>query len=514
MNGQKTVSYEHLIVQGNKERILVILNHGRHLGIRSDAIEELSVLSANLNVFHVKVDSSNHSEMKEWLKMHGFSVWNDHYVEYRNIPDDALLHEQYSLELVEAFEAWKFSTGGWDSGNRRPVCAILDDGFDITHEDLFNNIFTNPDEIPNNGIDDDNNGYIDDYYGVNIRFPNQEHIVSEHGTNVMGVLGAEGNNGLGIAGITWNTLLLPVSGIRTEGDIIRAYDYLYKMRKKYNDTEGKEGAYIVVTNFSGGLENAFGEDHPIWCNMYDLLGSVGILSFSAVTNKNIDIDKIGDMPTTCTSPYIIKVTISDEHGKRTISGRSKTYVDLAAPGINILTTFSGDTYKNFSGTSASAPHVAGLACILYTLECELFYNMTLSNPDLAAFTIKNIILGSVKKESSFQDNTTTGGLVNMKNAISHFGSLCQENVGKLAIQSISTAGNEIIVEYITDEDSQHTASIFTLGGHKVREFPFIPVQFGQRIIRIPFLDLNTGIYIFSLRNGRKNEIASKKIFIR
>ena len=511
-SGQKSIVPDKLIIQGNPILISGLLQERSSSFGRSISQYILLPLSEDLNVYHLLVDSLELEEVKEFLEYQGITVQYDHLIEYRNIPNDAKLGEQYALTMIGAFDAWTHGTGGLDIGNRAPVCAVIDDGFDIYHEDLFNNIYANNDEIPNNGIDDDDNGFIDDYYGVNISFSHQEHPIREHGTNVMGILGAEGDNSIGIAGVTWKTQLMPVSGIRTEGDIIRAYDYLYRMRKKYNETQGDQGAYIVVTNFSGGLENAFAENHQIWCNMYDLLGSVGILSISAVTNKNIDIDKIGDMPTTCMSRYLIKVSNADANGKRALSGKSKIFVDLSAPGVNILTTFTDDQYLNFSGTSAAAPHVAGLASIIYSLECETFYQMTISDPDLAAFTVKNIILGSVVKEPSFRDHTSTGGVLNMNNAIRDFGLLCRGTTGELNIDKVTYVNNDVVVDYTTDNDKDHTLYLYNLSGQKMKEITFTPVQFGNRVVILPSIHLATGIYVLSIYNQK--EFSSQKIFIR
>ena len=182
------------------------------------------------------------------------------------------------------------------------VVAVLDDGIDVNHEDLMGNIFINNKEIPNDKIDNDGNGYIDDYKGYNIDLGNGTAVAQNHGTGVSGIIGAIGNNQLGISGINWKIKILPIFGVNQLDEIIMAYSYVLKMKRLYLSSKGDKGAFVVVTNYSGGISKAWGDVEPYkqWCAMYDLLGAEGILSVGATDNEPINVDVIGDMPSTCT----------------------------------------------------------------------------------------------------------------------------------------------------------------------------------------------------------------------
>jgi subtilisin family serine protease len=171
------------------------------------------------------------------------------------------------------------------------VIAVVDDGYDFDHVDLVQNIWHNRDEIPGDQIDNDGNGYIDDYKGLNVLTGKDDHPKHQHGTQVCGVLGAKGNNALGVTGINWNVKLMLISNAGYESEVIEAYQYALDMRKKYDDTDGAEGAFVVATNLSGGIDFEFAQDHPLWCEMYDKLGVAGILSVAAAPNHSISVDE-------------------------------------------------------------------------------------------------------------------------------------------------------------------------------------------------------------------------------
>lgn len=173
---------------------------------------------------------------------------------------------------------------------------------------MIDNIWYNRRETPNNGIDDDNNGYVDDYRGYDVRFGgNAAGNLGFHGTAVNGIIGARGNNDIGI-GVNWNVKLMNFSNVATDAEIVTAYEYAAKMRRRYNQTNGREGAFVVATNASFGKDFEQAVDHPLWCAAYDSLGVVGVLSAAATINKNVDVDAQGDMPSTCSSEYLLVVT--------------------------------------------------------------------------------------------------------------------------------------------------------------------------------------------------------------
>ena len=200
-------------------------------------------------------------------------------------------------------DAWdNYTTGGTSALGDEIVIAIIDDGFDLDHEDL--NFWQNDNEIPN-GVDDDNNGYIDDFEGWNAYNQTGNIPADDHGTHVSGIAAALGNNGKGISGVNWNTQVMPIAGSSdNEAIVIEAYSYVLEMCARYNETNGQEGAFVVVTNASFGVNQGDPDDFPIWCGLYDELGSEGILNCAATANHNWNIDQVGDVPTACTSNFL------------------------------------------------------------------------------------------------------------------------------------------------------------------------------------------------------------------
>ena len=180
------------------------------------------------------------------------------------IPDDPYFEDQWGSVVMQLPQAWEeFGTGGLTVTGDTIVVAVIDDGFYLEHEDLKTNFWKNYKEIPGNGIDDDDNGYIDDFDGWNAynhsgNMPSSTYYI-QHGTSVTGVISGVGNNGIGICGINWNVKLMPVAGSSENEDadeatIVEAYGYALEMRARYNETDGAEGAFIVSTNSSFGVD--------------------------------------------------------------------------------------------------------------------------------------------------------------------------------------------------------------------------------------------------------------------
>jgi hypothetical protein len=141
----------------------------------------------------------------------------------RNIPDDTQFDQQWSLNNtgqsggtidadIDAIEAWDISTGGVTPLGDTIVVAIVDGGMLLTHADLIPNLWTNLGEIAGNGIDDDNNGYIDDIHGWNAYSSNGSIPSDGHGTHVAGIVGAKGNNGTNVSGVNWDVKLMAIGG--------------------------------------------------------------------------------------------------------------------------------------------------------------------------------------------------------------------------------------------------------------------------------------------------------------
>lgn len=344
-----------------------------------------------------------------------------------SIPNDPLFTDQWGLDRIQAPDVWAFSAGGTSFNNDEIVIAVIDSGFDVEHEELQENIWQNSLETPFNNTDDDNNGYIDDVNGWNFINDLPQHPITPHGTAVAGILGAKGNNNTGVTGVNWNVKLMLLTAKLTS-DIVEAYGYVLEQRRLYNETNGAEGAFVVVTNSSFGIDNVFcetNENFAIWRKMYDLMGEVGIVSVAATSNNaSTNVDMMGDMPTSCDSPYLITVTNNNIEEERD-GGFGEMSIDLAAPGSRSTTTGTGSTYDtNFGGTSAACPHVAGAVGLLFSLPCEDFADLIIDNPAESALVMKKAILGGVDPINSLNGETVTGGRLNVFNSMQYLHSYC------------------------------------------------------------------------------------------
>jgi len=359
-------------------------------------------------------------------------VQKNHFVSEREtIPTDVLFDQQWfhkntgadggTIDAdIDATDAWDITTGGLTTHNDSiVVCVIEGGGVDITHEDLVNNIWINYGEIPDDGIDNDGNGYIDDYRGWNVLTEDDAVGFGSHGTRVAGMIGASGNNAIGVSGVNWNVKLMIIKGQQTsnEASIIAAYSYPLKMRKLYNESFGTKGAFVVVTNSSWGIDNGDVSEHPLWCAMYDSLGAQGVLSVGATTNNGVNVDEAGDMPTNCTSSYFIGVTMSNNVDLRAGSGYGPISVDLAAPGSNVRLPVPGNIYSSTSGTSFASPCVAGAIALAYSSPCADFINFVKHNPADAALLMRDYIFEGVDPIVALGDEVGTGGRLNVFNSI-------------------------------------------------------------------------------------------------
>ena len=311
------------------------------------------------------------------------------------VPNDQDYPGQWALNgsggaRINAPEAWDISTGGPTKLGDSVVIAVIDQGFDVGHYDV--NYFTNYDEIPGNNIDDDNNGYVDDVNGWNAYNGSGLHPVDNHGTHVAGIVAAKGNNGSGIAGVSWDAKVLPISGSSdVESVVLESYVYALEMRKLYDATNGQKGAYVVATNSSFGVDFGQPADYPIWCAFYDTLGKYGIVSAGATTNGFLNVDAVGDIPTTCPSKYMIAVTnISMQ--ELVYGGTGANSIDFAAPGTDIYSTIPANLLAYNTGTSMATPHVAGTIGLMYSAMCTNMLLDLKGDPQLMADTVVHALL--------------------------------------------------------------------------------------------------------------------------
>jgi len=311
------------------------------------------LVSKSLNIWKYSFDS-NSVKMEDVLKSvsrnkNTLIVQVNHIIEKRaTTPDDTRYDRQWQYfqendKDIDADEAWDITTGGTTANGHEIVVAVIDDGIQFDHPDLQGNIWMNSQEIAGNNIDDDGNGYVDDVKGWNTATNDDNVGDLGHGTPVSGIIGAKGNNNLGVAGVNWDVKIMAIDGgTGVEEEVIRAYSYILDNRKLYNETNGEKGAFVVATNASWGVDFGQPEDAPLWCALYDELGQHGILNAGATINDNQNIDIVGDLPTACPSDFLISVTnMNQDDEKVRFAGFGKTTIDLGAHGENASTIPSG-----------------------------------------------------------------------------------------------------------------------------------------------------------------------------
>lgn len=342
---------------------------------------------------------------------------NNHVIKDRTIPNDPQFGQQWWHQNIHSEQAWDITTGGVTATGDTIVVAIIEKA-DLLHPDLAANAWINRGEIPGNGIDDDGNGYVDDVRGWNPVSLDDNVYGGSHGTQVAGMIGAVGNNGIQVVGANWHVKMMPVHYQNTqEASVIAAYTYPLNMRRLYNSTGGSKGAFIVATNASWGVDGGQPANAPIWCAMYDTLGTVGILNCGSTTNNNSNVDVVGDLPTACPSDYMISVTATNSNDVRTFSGYGATTVDVGAPGDNVFTTSIGGGTGSTSGTSFASPLTAGVIALLYSVPCPSLAALAHDDPQEAANRVRQALFAGVDQVGNLPGNTVTGGRINSFNSV-------------------------------------------------------------------------------------------------
>ncbi|MDE2826623.1 MAG: S8 family serine peptidase [Bacteroidota bacterium] len=280
-------------------------------------------------------------------------------------PNDPRFNDQPQLGLMRLPEAWDVVKSS--DGTPKVVIAIVDGGGEWRHEDLRANVWTNDDEIPDNGIDDDNNGFIDDVHGVN--FANGDDTNNDptglpglpgsarHGTAVAGSASAVTNNNVGVAGAAWNAEIMHINAGCDSVDNYICYGYDGILYAATN------GADIINASWSSFLSDDQGARHLD--QTLDLATDMGALIVAAASNYSLSNDLFRYYP--AHSRRVLSVGATEKATRRR-AGFSNygRLVNVFAPGVGILTTGPGNGYILFNGTSFSSPLTAGLAALVKT----------------------------------------------------------------------------------------------------------------------------------------------------
>ena len=424
--------------------------------------ELLSVPSPSAGIYHLGVASSEWEQSLTLLraKRQVRAVQLNHLVSEREtVPNDPNYGQQWHHDEggdhdIDSDLAWDVTTGGTAANGARIVVAVLEGGgSNYTHTDLIDNHWTNDAEIPGNGVDDDNNGYVDDFNGWNSGNNSDNIAGGGHGTSVSGMIGATGNNGSGGSGVNWDVEIMQIdmgNGL-SESNVIAAYEYPKVMRDIYNASAGLEGAFVVATNASWGIDQANPANYPIWCAYYDELGASGILNCGATTNSALNVDVVGDMPTACSSDYMVSVTATNDNDVRTFSGYGVTTIDLGAPGDQVYLPSGSSGYGNTSGTSFASPCVAGAIGLVYSVPCPDLAELSHSNPQAAADMVLGYIYQGVDLVPNLLTEVVTGGRLNVANSVN----LALEACGPVECDLLSFSASPECV-YDADNDAVET----------------------------------------------------------
>ncbi len=293
-------------------------------------------------------------------------------------------------------EAWNHYTG-----DPNFIVANIDTGVDINHEDLVGNIWFNPGETgggkESNGIDDDNNGYIDDWRGWDFR--NNDNNPADghgHGTHTAGTTCAKGNNNTGVTGVVWNCKTMALKFLSDGGsgsslDAVEAIQYAASFGVKVSNNSWGGGGYSE--------------------SLYNAIANSGSVFVAAAGNSNSNTDSSPLYPSSYNLDNIIAVaSITSSGAKSSFSSYGPTTVDLGAPGSSIRSTLptnlDSDGYASWSGTSMATPHVAGGVALVWG-----------QNPGLNPIQAKNCILDNVKPWSSMANITLTEGILDAHSAV-------------------------------------------------------------------------------------------------
>jgi subtilisin family serine protease len=329
--------------------------------------------------------------------------------------------------------------------------------------------------------------------------------INNHGTAILGIIGAKGNNNLGTTGINWDIKLMLLSAqtaieITKISNVIEGYSYALDMRRAYNESNGQKGAFVVSTNSSWGIDFAWAEDHPIWCALYDSLGTVGILSVAATTNVDSNVDRKGDMPCSCPSEYLVGVSESSRDDKRN-AGYGLQFIDLFAPAESKSTRW-GDYYGDFGGTSGAAPHVTGAIALLYAYPNADWATMIKETPQQAALLVKSMLLNSVDKKATFE-KSVSGGRLNlgkaMKELADYFSAPPEENL--LAVYPSPTSKTLSIKASFTEQGT-YPVRVYDTAGKLIALWSIQVTAPTTRYWDFEVGHLARGMYVVELETSR------------
>jgi subtilisin family serine protease len=308
-----------------------------------------------------------------------------------------IANSQWAINKIQAPGAWDFSVG-----SASVTVAVIDTGLNYTHPDISANVWSNPGDVCGDSLDNDGNGYVDDCRGWNFVGDNNNPADGNgHGTHVAGIIGAVGNNGIGVTGVAWNVKIMPLQMLDAWGsgsvwDAIQAINYArVKGARVIN-------ASWTSAGFSQSLQDA----------IQAFTAGGGIFVAAAGNSEGTDPGTNNDTsplyPASFLVSGLITVAASDAGDNLTsYSDYGKNTVHVAAPGQGIVSTYlPGSTYATASGTSMATAHVSGLAALIFAV-----------NPLLTGTQVKQVIMQNVDPVTVLADKVASGGRINAYAAV-------------------------------------------------------------------------------------------------
>lgn len=312
------------------------------------------------------------------------------------VPNDPQYGSLWGMPRIRAPQAWDKTTG-----STNVVVGIIDTGIDRSHPDLAANMWVNPGEagsLSTNGIDDDGNGYVDDWRGWDfVNNDNDPFDDNSHGTHVAGTIGGVGNNSIGVVGVNWTVKMVGLKFLDAGGsgytdDAVDAVQYA---------ATKVSGVRLTSNSWGGGGYSQALKD------AIDAAAAAGQLFIAAAGNASSDNDANASYPSGYTCANIIAVASITSAGSLSgFSNYGATTVDIGAPGSEILSTVPGGGYDTKSGTSMATPHVSGAAALLWSLD-----------PSLSWMAIRDAILDSARPNTALSGKVVTGGELDVNAAI-------------------------------------------------------------------------------------------------
>ncbi len=296
---------------------------------------------------------------------------------------------------------------------RTTIVAVVDTGVDYNHEDLRDVMWVNRGEVAGNGVDDDNNGYVDDVHGINTLIRNADGTATgapmdthSHGTHVSGTIAAKQNNGIGLAGIAADVRIMairtvPNNGDETDKDVVESFLYAAKHGAKLiNCSFGKavnEGGMVVSETIQH-----IGERYGTL-----VVAAAGNDSWGPFSWHDIDVVANRRYPASFDNAHLMVIAASNSGGGlASFSNVGAASVDVAAPGQDVFSTMPGNRYGGMSGTSMATPTTVGVAAQVLSYF-----------PGLSPLQLKDVMMRSVTPIPAFQGKMVTGGRVDLSNAL-------------------------------------------------------------------------------------------------